>query len=433
MNIWVVCISEPLPIDGGGQRLMRAGMLTRALLSMGHEVTWWTSAFNHSSKRHRTDRSQVKMSPDGVRLWLMHGIEYSRNIGVCRLINHLQLAFEFRRLAAAERPPDVIFCCWPAVEVGFAAVRYAERRSIPVLLDVRDLWPDIYLDAVLPALRPAARIALAPYYRMTRSAFRRASGIVAISEGYLDWGLAQAGRKRGRNDALFPLGYQEPDWKKAHLSERNENLLALGSDDSRLLCWFLGSFGDTYDLESVIRAARKLRNQGAADCLFVLSGEGEKRVRLEKMADGMENVVFTGWLNAEQIACMMEMAHIGLAAYRESAPQGLPNKIFEYMAAGLPILSSLSGECKRFLQTNACGISYAAGSADSFIDGLLTLRADENLRKEMGTNGLRAFRSRYSASVVYPQLAKYLERIAAEAPKTRPFGRAAIGRPRCSL
>jgi len=411
---------------------MRAGMLTRALLSMGHQVTWWTSAFNHSSKRHRTNRSQMKVSPEGVRLWLMHGIAYSRNIGLSRLVNHLQLALEFSRLAVAELPPDLIFCCWPAVEVGFAAVRYAERQSIPILLDVRDLWPDIYLDAIPPAFRPAAKIALAPYYGMTRSAFRRASGVVAISEGYLDWGLAQAGRVRGPNDALFPLGYQEPDWTKASLSERNHSLLALAGSDSRLLCWFLGSFGDTYDLESVIRAARKLKDQGVNDCQFVLSGEGEGRARLEKMACGMENIVFTGWLNADQIARMMQKVHVGLAAYRKGAPQGLPNKIFEYMAAGLPILSSLSGECEQFLKTNFCGISYAAGSPDSFIEALLSLTADENRRKELGANGLRAFRSHYSASVVYPRLAGHLEHIATEAPRTQPPARAAVGRLRCS-
>ncbi|MGA8026508.1 MAG: glycosyltransferase, partial [Bryobacteraceae bacterium] len=139
--------------------------------------------------------------------------------------------------------------------------------------------------------------------------------------------------------------------------------------------------------------------------------EGENRPRYEKLAGGLDNVVFTGWLNAKQIACMMRMAHIGLAAYRKSAPQGLPNKIFEYMAAGLPVLSSLSGECERFLEANACGVSYAPGSADSFIEALLPLVENEKLRKELGTNGLNSFRSRYAASVVYPQLVEYLEQL----------------------
>jgi glycosyltransferase involved in cell wall biosynthesis len=414
MNIWVMCISEPLPIDKGTQRHMRAGMLTRMLLSMGHEVTWWTSAFNHSSKRHRANQSQETMSPEGVRLMLLHGIGYSRNVGVPRLINHFQLAREFTRIAAAQHPPDLIFCCWPAVELGFAAVCYAERQSIPILLDVRDLWPDIFLDAVPRPARPLAKLALTPYARVTRSAFRRATGIVGISQGYLDWGLAQAGRRRNANDALFPLGYQEPDWSKASVVEGKKSLQALGVDASRQVCWFLGSFGSTYDLEPVILAARQLETRGMMSPQFVLSGEGEGRERYERLAAGLHNVVFTGWLDADRIAAMMRMAHVAIAAYRKGAPQGLPNKIFEYMAAGLPILSSLDGECKQFLDDNACGISYMAGSAEALLDAFTRLTENKALARELGTNARRAYRERYSAAIVYTQLVEHMAELAGQ-------------------
>lgn len=413
MNVWVMCISEPLPIDKGSQRHMRAGMLTQTLVSMGHEVTWWTSAFNHSSKRHRTDHSQEIKSREGVRLWLLHGTGYSRNIGVLRLVNHFQLAHEFSRLAAKEQPPDVIFCCWPSVELGYAAVRYAESLSIPILLDVRDLWPDIFLDAAPPTLRPLAKMALAPYYGMARSAFRRASGIVGISEGYLDWGLEKAGRDRDPNDALFPLGYQAPDLTKTSVIEGKENLQSLGIDASRTVCWFLGSFGDTYDLAPVISAARQLHARGQKGVQFVLSGDGQGRDKYERLAAGLSNVVFTGWLDADGIAAMMKIAHVGIAAYRNGAPQGLPNKIFEYMAAGLPILSSLEGECKQFLDSNRCGISYQPGSAQSLLDALATLRDSKDLASAMGANALQAFNERYSASVVYPKLVEHLQGIVA--------------------
>lgn len=409
-----MCVSEPLPIDEGSQRHMRAGMLTQTLVSMGHQVIWWTSAFNHSSKLQRTDRSLEMKSPEGVRLWLLHGMGYSHNIGIRRLWNHFQLAHEFNRLAWKELPPDVIFCCWPTVELGYAAVCYAESRSIPILLDVRDLWPDIFLDAAPPPLQPLAKLALAPYYRMTRSAFRRASGIVGISEGYLDWGLAKAGRNRNPNDALFPLGYQAPDWTKASVSEEQKSLQSLGIDASRTVCWFLGSFGDTYDLEPIISAARLLQARGHMGVQFVLSGGGQGREKYERLAAGLSNVVFTGWLGSDRIAAMMQIAHVGIAAYRKGAPQGLPNKIFEYMAAGLPILSSLEGECKQFLDSNRCGISYQAGSAESFLNALTTLKESKDLAVALGANALEAFEERYSASIVYPKLVEHLQGIVAQ-------------------
>lgn len=407
MNIWIGCVSEPLPIDKGGQRKMRAGMLTSTLAARGHRVTWWTSAFNHSAKRHRVPRS-TSVHVDGIDLRLLWGRSYSKNVSVARLVNNYQVAREFSRLAELESKPDLIFCCWPTIELGYAAIRYGLRNSIPVILDVRDLWPDLFLDAAPAWLHGPAKTLLAPYYRMTRFAFARAAAIVGISEQYFQWGLSCAGRPRMEKDALFPLGYPAMDLREPTPQDR-ERFRAMGIDDSRLLYWFLGSFADTYDLDTVIRVARRLKDQGMNDCQFVLSGEGEKRAQYEKMAAGLDNVVFTGWMNGADIACMMRLAHVGLAAYRKGAPQGLPNKIFEYMSAGLPILSSLADECERFLQANDCGMSYKAGDPDSLLDALAVLRENPGLRARLGSNGLREFRNRYAAPVLYSQLSEYLE------------------------
>ncbi|MCL5734650.1 MAG: glycosyltransferase family 4 protein [Actinobacteria bacterium] len=417
MDIWIACVSEPLPVDEGGQRRMRAGMLASTLAARRHKVMWWTSAFNHTSKRLRVPRSQT-VTAEGIELALLYGRSYSRNISVARLVNHYQVAREFAELSKRRPKPDAIFCCWPTVELGWAVVRYARRHDVPVVLDVRDLWPDLFLDAVPEWARRPARVALAPYYHATRFAFHHASAIVGISEQYLNWGLSCAQRPRQPWDAVFPLGYSAPDLSGRPNVEHRERFRLLGIDDSRLVCWFLGSFGDTYDLETVIGAARVLKHQGVTECQFVLSGEGERRARCEEIAARLDNVVFTGWLNREEITSMMQMAHVGLAAYRPGAPQGLPNKIFEYMAAGLPILSSLSGECEQFLKANGCGISYTPGSVDSLVGALRVLRKDADLRTKLGANGRAAFRSRYSASVVYPRLAEYLERLGTGATST---------------
>src|ERR1039458_7871780 len=173
MRVWTICVSEPLPVDEGRQRPMRAGMLVGALATKQHQVTWWTSAFNHSNKRHRTPNSTALTSSEGIRSILLRGVGYTRNIGVPRLVNHYQVAREFDRLCEAEIKPDLIFCCWPTIELGFAAVHYACRHSVPIVLDVRDLWPDIYADIMPGPLRPFGRAVLAPYFHMTRSAFRR--------------------------------------------------------------------------------------------------------------------------------------------------------------------------------------------------------------------------------------------------------------------
>ena len=71
-----------------------------------------------------------------------------------------------------------------------------------------------------------------------------------------------------------------------------------------------------------------------------------------KLAIGLQNVVFTGWVNKHELKYLSDIADIGLMAYSKGAPQGLPNKIFEYMSSGIPILSSLQGETEDFLKLN---------------------------------------------------------------------------------
>jgi glycosyltransferase involved in cell wall biosynthesis len=187
----------------------------------------------------------------------------------------------------------------------------------------------------------------------------------------------------------------------------------MGIDETRLICWFLGSFGDTYDLEPVIEAARRLEHRGARSPQFVLSGDGRARERYQRLASGLSNVIFTGWIDADQIASMMQIADVAIAAYKMGAPQGLPNKIFEYMAAGLPILSALDGECKSFLTTSECGLYYEAGNADSFMGALTVLMQDPSLCRRLGDNGRAVFRAQYSSFIVYPKLAAHIERVAA--------------------
>ncbi len=409
MIIWLVCPGEPLPIDLGCQRLMRAGLLCATLRQRGHDVVWWTSDFDHSAKRHRHGQYQTITTADGAELKLLSGVSYTRNVSVARLVNHFQVGREFSRRSTIEPRPNVIYCCWPTVELGFNSVRYALSRNIPVVLDVRDLWPDILSDAVPHRFRWLGNIVLKPYFQMTRRAFQQCTGIIGISKRYLDWGLTYAGRPQGRYDRVFPLGYQEPVFPADALGDGWQILKDRGVDGSRTICWFIGSFGATYDLECVIEAARTIANSGNKKVQFVLSGDGEYRKKWERMARGLDNVVFTGWLNASQIAAMMRMARIGLASYQKGAPQGLPNKVFEYLAGGLPILSCLTGECQELLESAQCGQPYRAGDSNSLAEAILQMAGYEVRLATMAANARKLFQTHYAASIIYPALADFLE------------------------
>lgn len=175
---------------------------------------------------------------------------------------------------------------------------------------------------------------------------------------------------------------------------------------------FIGMFGASYDLETVINAARVLQVEGPPNIQIVLAGNGDDGPKLREMSHGLQNAVFTGWLDQTSILALMRLSSVGLAAYEKNSLQSLPNKPFEYMAAGLPILSSLRGELETLIRDEQIGLQYQAGDITSLVEKIRWLAANPDARREMGKRARRLFDERFSADVIYPRLVKHLEKVA---------------------
>ncbi len=408
MKTWLLTVGEPLPqFDGATPRLFRTGLLARVLTARGHEVTWWTSAFDHYAKRHRVSADTVT-SWEGGEIRLLRSVGYRRNLSPRRFVEHAGVARKFLAQAMDLDPPDVVLASLPTIELAHAAVRFGAARGVPVVIDIRDLWPDAVFEVLPRGLRWMGRVALHGLTRRARASLRGCAGMVGVSDGYLRWGLEMAGRGPRGSDGVFPMGYVRP----AHTSDLREaasRLTALGVDGGRKICWYVGSFGRTYDLSPVISAARTLQLGGREDVQFVICGDGELAPRWRRLAEGLGNVVFTGWIGAEEIAWLGRVAAVGLQPYAASAPQGLPNKLFEYMSTGIPVVSSLRGECEELLSQLGCGLTYEAGDEADFLLKLLSLLDDDTLRGAMGARARMAFDSRFDGNVVLDGLAAHLE------------------------
>lgn len=411
MRVWMVTVGEPLPTDGESVRLLRCGILSELLVERGHEVLWWNSTFDHTQKRQRFEcDTELSLRP-GYRIRLLHAAGYPRNISLERIANHRNIARKFALLTESEAPPDVILCSFPTIELCLEAVRYGARHGVPVVVDVRDPWPDLFVNAVPPAFRGLGRLALSGMAREARLALRGAASLTGTAEGYLTWGLRQAGRSRGPNDIVFPLGYRKPQASVAQITAAGEKLRGMGVDPNKVLCCFIGSFGRHYDLGTVIQGAREFAGRGDARAQFVLCGDGDQRARWNELARGLENVVFTGWVDVPEISYLLETAQVGLAAI-EGVPDSVPNKLYEYFSGGLAVLSSLGGETVTLLERTDSGLTYCASDPGSFVAAVTTLLDDPEQRLRMGRNARQQYETRFAAEVVYPQMADYLFRMA---------------------
>ena len=412
MHIWLITVGEPLPCDGRNPRLLRTGILAERLAAAGHQVVWWSSTFNHTAKRHRHKANHTVILRTGVELRLLHGVGYRRNISLLRIINHRQLASNFARWSKVLPPPDVILCSFPPTELARQVTLYGKAQRVPVILDVRDLWPDAIIRVFPPPFRWLATILLKPMTATTHHAFAECTHVIGTSHKYLNWGLNKTQRARSELDRVFPLGYMDIDVDSLDAERAALKLETHGVDKRKIICCFAGVFGVTYDLSTVINAARDaLHDPLLCKLQFVLCGDGDLRKRWERQATGLSNIVFPGWIDAAELKHLLSISSVGLAAYAAHAPQGLPNKIFEYMSAGLPVLSSLKGETATLLQDHDCGLTYVAGDKSSFLTQLRLLVGDGSLRRRMGTNARNLFQSQYSSASIYADLIRYLDHI----------------------
>jgi glycosyltransferase involved in cell wall biosynthesis len=412
MHIWLVSVGEPVPkVDTGNPRLLRTGVLARYLADHGHSVVWWTSTFDHSHKRQRF-AADTAVEWNGVDIRLLHGRSYRSNLSLGRLLNHLDLARSFRSAARSEPTPDIILASLPTIELTREAVRYANELKVPVLVEVLDLWPDLIHNILPRALRPLSMAALSWLERGATESLAKSTGIIGISRGYLDWGLRRAGRSERPSDALIPLGYVAPRVGAEELTAAQARLLGMGVDPQRTLCWFIGSFGRQYDLEPVLLTAAALQRAGRLDVQFVISGAGDRGPRWLAMAASLSNVVLTGWIGGDEAAWLREKAAIGLQPYAAGAPQGLAYKLFEYLNAGIPVLSSLRGENEQLIAEYQCGLTYRTADPKSFEQCLLQLLDDAPARIAMGARGRKLFETRFDARVVVQGLAEHLQRVA---------------------
>ena len=401
-TIWIIRDLEPLPTDPGDRRLMRAGMLAHAFARLGHSTRWITSSFDHYQKRQREPRRQeLSLAPD-LAITVLPGRGYRRNISLARIAHNRAFARDV--LLFAERSgerPDVIVTDIPTTEAAAAVVAFGRAHAIPTVVSIRDLWPDFFTEPFPPLLRPLIGLALSPLEQQARSACANATALMGISETYLSWGLDKAGRVRRSEDGVYPLGYAP---RNLEATEIDAGVAALGVRLDKPIVAFVGSWGKTYDLDLLLTGLRIL---GRSDIQFVIAGTGENHARLAPQMQALPNVSVPGWISANQIAALLSRSSIGLLPYSKAAPQGLPNKIFEYMAYGAFQISTLPGEAASLLSELNAGRTVPAGDPtalaaaieEATVDPATTAGRDERRQH---------FMQRFHADAIYDAMANHI-------------------------
>jgi len=417
VKIWLIEISDFLPDIDGDTRLYRAGMISKALVEQGNNVLWWSSTFNHQLRKQRYEVSTTIKINENYCIRLLYGPGYNKSISFNRLKHIRTLAKEFASEISEipkDKFPDLIYACYPTLELSEQAVLFGTRNNIPVVVDIRDQWPSIYLTPLPKLLHPIARKIFKKEFNRAKRIFSQATAITGVSRNNLDWGLEQARRLIGSWDKWFPLGFSVDSREKTDLSQNNltEIRSRYQIEEDSLVVTFIGTFSRAFDLNTVAKVVKILSRTNSTNIKFIIVGDGAQALTLRNTLRGFKNIVLTGWLNKTSIDEILKISSVGLAPYSSDGLITLPNKPFEYMAASLPILSSLEGELKVIIEKEKIGKQYKGSDPRDLKDKILWFFSHPEETEAFGQRAKALFEEKYNADVVYPSLVDHLIKIA---------------------
>ncbi|MDJ0387664.1 glycosyltransferase family 4 protein [Roseomonas sp. E05] len=361
-----------------GATATRSHAFATALLARGHQVTMacgrYEGAATGLAGEFHSGRREGRLR--GLRI-----VEFDIPCGnaqgfAARSLAFARYAARASRLALAE-DWDLVIASSTPLTVTLPALLAQRVKGTPFLYEMRDPWPE------LPrAMGGVPGWALAGMEVMANAACRQARAVVALSEGMAATALAR-GAPRDRVHVvpngcdLDLFGPQVSPWRPAEAAPWE------------MLAVYAGAHGRANGLDQMLDAAAVLRAANEHRIRILLVGEGSEKPRLrsEAAARGLHNVSFLPPLPKRQLASLLAGAQVGLqclAPVPEFAELTAPNKLMDYLAAGLPVVSNLPGRAARLLAEGPCGIATAPGDAAALAEALLKMADNPLQRGAMG-------------------------------------------------
>lgn len=418
MNIAIINLGEPLPNDPSKPRWYRAGLLARFLAERGHNVTWWASGFDHFTKKYRSREKREFDHESGIKICLLPTPAYKKNISVQRFYNHVVAGDQLRSsLNSLTVKPDLIFCAFPPIETAYEAVRYGLAHGIPVVVDVRDRWPELIAEQFPQFLISTVRLILWPYYRKAHKTFEGSYALTGTTQSMLDFGLEMAGRKENVKDKVFLMTYEKPIFSEHEILEAEKywDNLAVYVDTFNI-CFF-GTFVNqkAVDLSTCIEGFNALDKGHKDKFKLIMCGDGPT-LNETKALSCSNNIIFTGRINSAQIWTLMKRCKLGVLPYKPESHflLSVPNKAAEYFAGELPILTSLTdGTLFKVLRDSETGFFYDSGEPISFKNVVLSSSLDIIKLDKMKNNVLKLYARDFDSEVVLSSVSDWLENITA--------------------
>lgn len=359
--IWL--INPYGPIEGENWREYSFNQFGKFLSQAGYEVVWWTANFSHHFKKYRSEGWKDLRINDNYIIRLVPTSSYKKNIGFGRQRKDYLFGKNFLKEVNKYDVPDLILAAENPMTMGKPAFFYANKHNVPIIYDQMDVWPE-FLIKVLPfPVSSVVNFIMKPVYKRRKKIYKHLSGSVALGKNYLEFMFGVSPELRNKPHALVYNGIDVDEFRKNLNNRCKDDFLKKNKDE--IWCIFAGTLGPSYDIKTVIDCAKELYRCENNKYKFLIAGSGPLEIDVRNAQRDYKNIIYVGKLKPDELIPIYGMCDIGLCSYSAGSNVDMPDKIYDYTAAGLAVVNSLGGEVRDYVSEYEIGCNYISGDYKS--------------------------------------------------------------------
>ena len=190
------------------------------------------------------------------------------------------------------------------------------------------------------------------------------------------------------------------------LSASTNRPIDQSSNRTILRLLYAGNMGASYDLATVVTGVKEMEG-----VTLDLAGTGPREPMLRALAEGCDRIRFHGYLDEKGLRDFLVQGDVALVPMFDASCVGVPGKMGDYTAAGLPVLNSLTGETERLLAEHGAGFMYTAGDVGAFRAAVAQFQALDEVEWSKLRAGVATLAHHFDADVIFPEYVQWIERI----------------------
>lgn len=369
--------------EAGGTRHFE---IAANLAKKGHSITILTSPISYMSGQKVNSRNIDELEEGKIKILRTYAYPALHKSFFHRTVNFISFMTSSFLKGMQVKGIDIVWGTTPPIFQPVSAWLLARLKRIPFLLEIRDLWPAFAIE--VGVLKNPLLIWLSQW--LEKFLYRHADLVVVNSPGFVEHVRNKGAKKvvlipNGSDIRLFTTASDGSAFRKnLHIQDK-------------YIVTYAGAHGISNDLEVILKAAKLLSDHPKIH--FLLVGDGKEKPFLMETARKLKltNLTFIDPVSKSKMAEVLAASDACLAILKplEMYKTTYPNKVFDYMAAGKPVLLAIDGVIRQVVEEAKCGIFVEPGNAEDMGKKILWLSNHPGEAKNMGMAGRRQIEEKF--------------------------------------